>query len=100
MNKETIESSGESREPNEINYLLSESTLSLIKTALEAGLEHARTALIEHDRALGRTTRKNELWAEVLERDVTHLEESLNLLSVHQSLKAQSNIFGIFLVEQ
>lgn len=77
------EPTAESRiEQSEIYYNLPESTLSLIKTALEAGLEHARNALAEHDRSLGRTTRKNQYWAEVLEKDVRQLEESLNRLPV------------------
>lgn len=67
---------------SEIYYNLPESTLRLIKTALEAGLEHARTALREHDRSLGRTTRKNQLWAKVLTLDVYNLEESLSRLPV------------------
>lgn len=69
-------------DPNEIYYNLPESTLSLIKTALEAGLEHTRTALAEHDRSLDRTTRKNKLWALTLEKDIENLEESLKLLPI------------------
>ena len=38
--------------------------------ALEAGLEHARENLTRHDADLGRTTRKNEMWAKTLERDI------------------------------
>lgn len=48
-----------------------------VKAALETGLEHARTALAEHDTNLGRTTRKNEQWAETLEADVAALQKAL-----------------------
>lgn len=48
--------------------------------AVEAGLEHARTALAEHDAKLGRTTKHNRVWAEIIEDDIRHMEKTLNML--------------------
>jgi|688.fasta_scaffold441956_2 hypothetical protein len=48
--------------------------------ALDAGLEHTRSLLGDHDVALGRTTRKNKMWAEQLERDVENMERTLTRL--------------------
>ena len=48
--------------------------------ALKAGLEHTESVLIEHDNNLGRTTRKNELWAKQLEKDIEFIKSSLTFL--------------------
>ena len=48
--------------------------------ALEAGLEHTQTVLAEHDASLGRTTRKNQSWAETLEKDITLLRTRITFL--------------------
>lgn len=48
--------------------------------ALEAGLEHTQTVLAEHDTSLGRTTRKNQSWAETLEKDITLLRTRITFL--------------------
>lgn len=42
--------------------------------ALQAGLEHTQTVLAEHDSSLGRTTRKNQSWAEILEKDIENIK--------------------------
>lgn len=46
-----------------------------IKRAVSDGAEHTRCALMEHDRTLGRTTRKNHNWAVQLEDDLANLEK-------------------------
>lgn len=51
-----------------------------IVNALEAGLEHSQTVLAEHDASLGRTTRKNQSWAETLEKDITLLRTRITFL--------------------
>lgn len=48
--------------------------------ALEAGLEHARENLTRHDKELGRKTRKNEMWANQLERDIEGMERIIGRL--------------------
>lgn len=53
-----------------------------IVDALEAGLEHTQTVLVEHDVSLGRTTRKNQSWAEQLEKDIEFLKERVKLLKL------------------
>lgn len=45
--------------------------------ALENAMGDTIELLAEHDRALGRTTRKNEHWAEMLERQIEHARETL-----------------------
>lgn len=51
-----------------------------IVDALEAGLEHTQTVLAEHDASLGRSTRKNQSWAEILEKDITLLRTRISFL--------------------
>lgn len=51
-----------------------------IVDALEAGLEHTQTVLAEHDVSLGRTTRKNQSWAEHLEKDIEFLKARILIL--------------------
>lgn len=48
--------------------------------ALKAGLEHTENVLIDHDNTLGRTTRKNELWAKQLEKDIEFFKTRIKLL--------------------
>lgn len=48
--------------------------------ALEVGLEHTQAVLSEHDVSLGRTTLKNERWAETLEKDVEFFKTRIKLL--------------------
>lgn len=52
-----------------------------IVDALEAGLEHTQTVLSEHDVSLGRTTRKNQSWAETLEKDIALLRTRITFLN-------------------
>jgi hypothetical protein len=48
--------------------------------AIDAGLDHAREALIVHDSNLGRTTKKNLSWARIIEADIRQMEECLRVL--------------------
>lgn len=48
--------------------------------AVESGLEYARECLTAHDSALGRTTHKNRTWAETMEKDIRHMERTLEML--------------------
>lgn len=56
--------------------------------AIESGLEHTNSVLMEHDSCLGRTTRKNKSWAETLENDISLMKnciERLKLIEVENS---------------
>lgn len=48
--------------------------------AVESGLEYARECLATHESALGRTTLKNKTWAETMEKDIRHMERTLEML--------------------
>jgi len=48
--------------------------------AVESGLEYARECLAQHENALGRTTLKNKTWAETMEKDIRHMERTLEML--------------------
>lgn len=61
-------------------YMVEEHVMDLTRRALEAGLENTQGALLEHDAALGRTTRKNRTTAEMLERDIENMQTALSLL--------------------
>lgn len=56
--------------------------LQNIIDALQAGLEHTQTVLAEHDASLGCTTRKNQSWAETLEKDIEFLKARIKLLKL------------------
>lgn len=49
-------------------------------SAIEAGLEYAKECLAQHETALGRTTLKNKTWAETMEKDIRHMERTLEML--------------------
>jgi hypothetical protein len=63
---------------------LPKDTIIAAIAALESGLDYARSALIEHDSANGRTTRKNQKWAEQMEADIREMECALTLLRPHK----------------
>lgn len=48
--------------------------------AVEAGLEYTRELLANHDVSLGRTTRKNKLTAEAMERDIEQMLKAIKYL--------------------
>lgn len=54
--------------------------------ALKAGLDHARENLTRHDSELGRTTRKNEMWAKQIERDIKGMELVIDRLRRYSAL--------------
>jgi hypothetical protein len=45
--------------------------------AMEAGLGFSYEVLNRHDTDLGRTTRKNRLWAETIEQDIRLMEATI-----------------------
>lgn len=49
-------------------------------TAVEDGLEFAKSSLEEHDLNFGRTTKKNKSWAETIEASIRHMELTLKML--------------------
>ena len=49
-------------------------------TSIQDGLGYAEECLQEHDGRLGRTTRKNKLWAEIMEKDIAQMRLSLEWL--------------------
>lgn len=55
-------------------------TLQCVCSSLQAGREHAKSLLVDHDSSLGRTTRKNQYWAEVLEKDIKNFDVLLKIL--------------------
>lgn len=48
--------------------------------AVEAGLEYTQELLAQHEVSLGRTTRKNKLTAEAMERDLEQMRRALDSL--------------------
>lgn len=48
--------------------------------AVETGLAYAKECLLTHETTLGRTTLKNTIGAELIERDIRHLELTLENL--------------------
>lgn len=48
--------------------------------AVEAGLEYTQELLAQHEVSLGRTTRKNKLTAEAMERDIEQMRRALDAL--------------------
>jgi len=48
--------------------------------AVEAGLEYTQELLAHHEVSLGRTTRKNKLTAEAMERDIEQMRRALDSL--------------------
>ena len=48
--------------------------------AVDDGLSYANECLAQHDASLGRTTRKNKIWAETMESDIRHMTQTLTCL--------------------
>lgn len=48
--------------------------------AIYSGREYAQMCLTEHDATLGRTTIKNRVWAENMERDIRQMDHALERL--------------------
>ena len=49
-------------------------------TSIQDGVEYAAECLQEHDKRFGRTTRKNKLLAEIMEKDIAQMRLSLEWL--------------------
>lgn len=47
-----------------------------VLNAIRCGIEYAKDSLAEHDLSLGRTTRKNRVWAENMEADIRKMHEA------------------------
>lgn len=54
--------------------------MALTRRALESGLENTKELLVQHEAALGRTTRKNRVMAEMYERDINEMQSALSQL--------------------
>jgi len=63
---------------------LSKDTIYAAKAALRAGLENTQELLIEHDAALGRTTRKNRFIADNYETDIHNMQLAIQSLEAAQ----------------
>lgn len=51
------------------------------RSALKLGIEYAESCLAEHDQNLGRTIRKNKIWAETMEQDILQMKKALEGLT-------------------
>jgi hypothetical protein len=60
-------------------------TIYAATNAVESGLEYARECLAQHEMILGRTTLKNKTWAETMEKDIRHMERTLQTLQALNS---------------
>jgi len=49
-------------------------------TSIQDGICYAEECLQEHDERLGRTIRKNKLWAETVEKDIAQMKLTLEWL--------------------
>lgn len=49
----------------------------IMRRLIEEGQDYAKSALSDHDVALGRTTRKNKMWAEQMENDIGRMQGML-----------------------
>jgi hypothetical protein len=61
-------------------WMMKLSTIESVRSALTAGLENTQELLINHDIALGRTTRGNRYTAERLEGEIRDMKACLELL--------------------
>ena len=69
----------------ELNFIpeiwqVKKDTIYAAITAVEDGLEFAKSSLEEHDLNFGRTTKKNKCWAEAIESSIRHMESTLTML--------------------
>ena len=54
-------------------YIITEDDIFLTLRSLDSGLQFAQEVLGWHDLSLGRTIRKNKMWAEQLEKDISEI---------------------------
>ena len=50
--------------------------------SIKAGIEYAEIVLNDHERLMGRATRKNRVWAEQIERDIINMTRALEQLQL------------------
>lgn len=48
--------------------------------SLNAGIEYLQMCILEHDKTNGRTAIKNKRWAEIMEKDLAHMQKTLSEL--------------------
>ena len=53
------------------------------RDAIAIGLVHTKESLEQHDSVCGRSTAKNKMWAERLEKDITQMEDALQALKAY-----------------
>jgi|DEB0MinimDraft_6_1074348.scaffolds.fasta_scaffold04932_4 outer membrane translocation and assembly module TamA len=66
--------------PQPIMVAVDYDTLNDAMDCLSTGVEYAKEALAEHDASLGRSIRKNRIWAEQIESEIRQMEKSLKVL--------------------
>lgn len=59
---------------------IEENLLKNTVDGLTSGLEYAEMALLDHDTKLGRTTRKNKMWAEQMEKDIFQIKLTIKTI--------------------
>jgi len=64
--------------PTQITF--DEAVIEKAVDALESGLEYAQEILVRHDYELGRTTRRNQKAAELIEEDIEKIKASIKEL--------------------
>jgi len=62
------------------------STIQAARDAIQIGTEYAQELLIEHDAALGRTTRTNKATAERLEAEIKIMKATIKKLATPDGL--------------
>lgn len=64
----------------QIIWQVPKDVIYLATPAVEAGLEYTSELLAMHEVSLGRTTRKNKLTAEAMERDIEQMKRAIAAL--------------------
>ena len=60
-----------------IVYEIPKETIILARSVIESGIEYLNMTRFEHERNLGRTTRKNRAWAERMEADLAEMRSEV-----------------------
>jgi hypothetical protein len=60
---------------------ISMSDLKSIREALVVGVDWTRQVLIEHETQFGRTTRKNRMTAEMIEKDIQSIQDQIDFIT-------------------
>ena len=56
--------------------------LRRIARALDGGAEYLHECISRHEKELGRTTRKNRLWAETMDKDLKEITDNIGFLQI------------------